>query len=107
MLISALDETLGLLNWIIGKPAVTAHLETAFLRPVPVGSRVVLDAAVTGVSGRKIYSAAVGRLGEDGPVAVKASGLFIQVQPAHFREHGRAEDVVAAREARLLQGGVP
>lgn len=102
VLSSAMDEALGALNWLLMRPAVTARLETAFVRPVPVGARVVLDARIVGASGRKVYAAAIGRLGEGGPVAVTSSALFVQVRPGHFREHGRAAEVaqaVAAGEA--------
>lgn len=96
LLTAAIDEALGALNWLLMAPAVTARLETTFVRPVPVGSLLVLDARIVGVSGRKVYTAAVGRLGAGGPVAVTASGLFIQVQPGHFRQHGRPVEVEAA-----------
>lgn len=106
LLTAAVDETLGALNWLLMAPAVTARLETNFVRPVPVGSVLELSARIVGVEGRKVYTAAIGRLGADGPVAVTASGLFIQVPLLHFRTHGRAEDVAAAqldpeRQARV------
>ena len=96
LLTAAVDETLGALNWLLMAPAVTARLETNFVRPVPVGSVLHLDARIVGVEGRKVYTAAIGRLGAGGPIAVTASGLFIQVELAHFRWHGRAEEVAAA-----------
>lgn len=96
LLSAAVDETLGALNWLLMRPAVTARLETNFVRPVPVGTLLELDARIVAVAGRKVYTAVVGRLGADGPVAVEASGLFIQVGVGHFREHGRAQEVAAA-----------
>jgi acyl-coenzyme A thioesterase PaaI-like protein len=96
LLTAAIDEALGALNWLLMSPAVTARLETNFVRPVPVGADLVLDARIVGLDGRKVYTAAVGRLGEGGPVAVTASALFIQVSVGHFRAHGRAEEVAAA-----------
>lgn len=96
LLTAAVDEVLGALNWLLMHPAVTARLETNFVRPVPVGSVLEFEARITGVSGRKVYTAAIGRLGADGPIAVTASGLFIQVQIGHFRTHGRKEDVALA-----------
>lgn len=100
LLSTAFDEALGALNWLVLKPAVTARLETDFRRPVPVGSVLHIDAHITGQVGRKLYTRAVGRLGEDGPVALTASALFLQVPLEHFREHGRREDVEAAIAAR-------
>lgn len=100
LLSTAFDEALGALNWLLLRPAVTARLETDFRRPVPVGSVLHIDAHIAGQVGRKVYTRAVGRLGEQGPVAVTASALFLQVPVEHFREHGRREDVDAAVAAR-------
>lgn len=99
VLTSALDETLGSLNWLLRVIAVTGRLETDFVRPVPVGTALHLDAQVTAVSGRKIYSTATGRIGgPDGPVAVRAEGLFIEVKVEHFTENGRPEEIRAAMD---------
>lgn len=95
VLTAAVDDALGYLNRLLSTPAVTARLETEFVRPVPVGAKLVLDAEILGVAGRKVYVAAIGRLGEDGPVALRASALFIQVPMGHFRKNGRPEDVAA------------
>ena len=96
VLTAAADEVLGALNWLLMQPSVTARLETNFVRPVPVGSVLDLQARITGVDGRKVYTAAVGRLGVDGPVAMTASALFIQVGIGHFRTHGRPQEVAEA-----------
>lgn len=97
LLATAFDETLGYLNWLVGKPSVTGRLEVDYLRPVPVGSTLQIDAAVTGVSGRKIYTEAIGRL--DGHQAVRARGLFVQVDLSHFAIHGApdAEELIRRR----------
>jgi acyl-coenzyme A thioesterase PaaI-like protein len=97
VLATALDETLGSLNWLLRTIAVTGRLETDYVRPVPVGSVLHLHAEVTGVEGRKIRSEATARIGApDGPVALRARALFIEVQVAHFTDHGRAEEIKAA-----------
>ncbi|WP_371484416.1 PaaI family thioesterase [Kitasatospora sp. NBC_00315] len=97
LLTTALDETLGSLNWLLHAPAVTGRLETDFVRPVPVDSVLHIRARVTGVHGRKIYSAAEGRIGgPDGPVAIRAQALFVQVKLEHFTKHGRPEDIKQA-----------
>ncbi|MFF8845131.1 PaaI family thioesterase [Streptomyces sp. NPDC015127] len=97
VLATALDETLGSLNWLLRVIAVTGKLETDFVRPVPVGTVLHLDAEVTAVAGRKIYSRAVGRIGgPDGPVAVRAGALFVEVKIDHFIDNGRAEEIQAA-----------
>lgn len=97
VLTSALDETLGSLSWLQRVIAVTGRLETDFLRPVPVGTVLHLGARVTAVHGRKIYSEATGRIGgPDGPVAVRAAAVFIEVKVDHFLKNGRPEEIDAA-----------
>ncbi|MEU3349200.1 PaaI family thioesterase [Streptomyces sp. NPDC006700] len=96
VLATALDEALGSLNWLLRTIAVTGRLETDYVRPVPVGTTLHLDAEVTAVAGRKIYSRATGRVGgPDGPVAVRAEALFIEVKVDHFVDHGREQEIQA------------
>ncbi|MGW7412312.1 PaaI family thioesterase [Streptomyces sp. NPDC054863] len=97
VLATAMDETLGALQWLLRAIAVTGRLETDFVRPVPVGTVLHLDAEVVAVHGRKIYSTATGRIGgPDGPVAVRADALFIEVKVDHFIDNGRPEEIQAA-----------
>ncbi len=97
ILATALDETLGALSWLLRVVAVTGRLETDYLLPVPVGTELHLDARVTAVHGRKIYSSATGRIGgPDGPVAVRADALFVEVKIDHFVDNGRPEEIRAA-----------
>lgn len=99
VLASALDESLGSLNWLLRTIAVTGRLETDFVRPVPVGTVLYLEAEVTAVAGRKIYSSATGRIGgRDGPVAVRADALFLEVKVEHFIDNGRPEEIRAAMD---------
>ncbi len=93
VLAAAFDEALGYLLWLLHTPAVTGRLETDFLTPVPVGAELLIEAECAGVAGRKIYTRAVGRIGDS--EAVRARGLFIAVPLAHFADHGWA-DVEAA-----------
>jgi hypothetical protein len=84
----AFDEALGKLMWLLRAPAVTARLETDFLLPVPIGTELHITAEITGQQGRKVYSSAEGRIGApDGPLAVKASALFVIVPMKHFLEN--------------------
>ncbi|PRH80989.1 thioesterase [Streptomyces solincola] len=97
VLATALDETLGSLGWLLRVIAVTGRLETDFVRPVPVGTALHLSAEVTAVHGRKIYATATGRTGgPDGPVAVRADALFIEVKVDHFIDNGRPKEIQAA-----------
>ncbi|RJL34249.1 PaaI family thioesterase [Bailinhaonella thermotolerans] len=89
VLAAAMDEALGSSIWLLRKPYVTGRLETDFLRPVPVGTRLFVKAWCTGISGRKAYLEGEARMGApDGPVAVRAAALFIEVTIDHFVEHG-------------------
>ena len=94
LLACAFDEALGSVNWLLRSPAVTARLETDYLRPVPVGSVVHITARCVAVAGRKVYLRAEGRIdGPDGELVARAAALFIQVKLTHFTTHGRAEEV--------------
>jgi len=88
----AFDEALGKLMWLIRSPAVTARLETDFLKPVPMGSTLHITAEITGQVNRKVYTAAEGRLDSpDGPLAVRASALFVIVPMDHFMTNAPKE----------------
>jgi acyl-coenzyme A thioesterase PaaI-like protein len=88
----AFDEALGKLMWLIRAPAVTARLETDFLKPVPMGTTIHITARITGQVNRKVYTAAEGRLGGiDGEIAVKAAALFVVVPMSHFLENAPKE----------------
>ena len=85
LLALAFDEVLGKLMWLIRSPAVTGRLETDFLKPVPLGSTLFISAEIIGQDGRKVYARAEGRLGSpDGPLAVKASSVYVIVTMDHF-----------------------
>ena len=88
----AFDEALGKLMWLIRSPAVTARLETDFLKPVPMGTTLHISARITGQVNRKVYTAAEGRLGgPDGEIAVKAAALFVIVPMSHFLDNAPKE----------------
>ncbi len=96
VLATALDETLGSLGWMLRVIAVTGRLETDFLRPVPVGTELHLTAEAVAVHRRKIYCTATGRIGgPDGPVAVHANAMFVEVKIDHFIDNGRKEEIQA------------
>lgn len=106
LLACAFDEALGsTVGNLLRRPAVTARLETDFVRPVPVGSTLHIAAKLDGVSRRKTYVSAEGRLdAEDGPVAVRARGLFVTVGVEHFTKHGDADAISQFRDVRQAAG---
>ena len=88
----AFDEALGKLMWLIRSPAVTGRLETDFMKPVPIGTTLHINASITGQVNRKVYTEAVGRLnGPDGEIAVRAAALFVIVPMSHFMLNAPAE----------------
>lgn len=89
VLATAMDEALGYLNWVVGTPAVTARLEVDYRAPVPVGSVLALAAQIVGARGRKVYCTGSGRIGgPEGPIAIEARALFVQVPISHFVRAG-------------------
>ncbi|MBB4686711.1 PaaI family thioesterase [Amycolatopsis jiangsuensis] len=101
LLACAFDEALGsAVGNLLRRPAVTGKLETDFRRPVPVGSTLYIEARLDGTAGRKIYVSADGRLdAADGPIAVSARGLFVQVGFEHFSTHGDPQALDKLAEA--------
>ncbi|MEI7779405.1 MAG: PaaI family thioesterase [Actinomycetes bacterium] len=107
LLAAALDESMATLNWLVGAPSVTARLEIDFRRPVPVGTTLHIIASVVAADQHKVFTRADGHLDSaGGPVAISATGLFVQVPGDHFVRHGRGIDIQAAmieRDERLSQ----
>jgi acyl-coenzyme A thioesterase PaaI-like protein len=94
LLTAALDEVLGSLNWLLGGPAVTGRLECDFLKPVPVGSVLHIHAEILGKERRKVFALATASLNSaDGPVALEARAIFIQVSVEHFLRNGDRSEV--------------
>jgi acyl-coenzyme A thioesterase PaaI-like protein len=84
---AAVDEGMGYLLWLVESPAVTAHLEVDFRKPVPVGSRLELQARLEGVTGRKIRASLTGWV--DGEIVVEAGALYLMVGVEHFVPHAQ------------------
>jgi acyl-coenzyme A thioesterase PaaI-like protein len=84
---AAVDEGMGYLLWLVQSPAVTAHLEVDYRRPVPVGSRLELEGRIDRTHGRKIYASMEGRV--DGKVAVQARAMYLRVSVEHFVAHAK------------------
>lgn len=105
MIATAMDEAMGVLNRLLGVPAVTVHLEVDYRRPVPVGTLLHIRTEIVGQWGRKVYTQGEARLdAPDGPLAVSAAALFLQVPLEHFLDHGNPEQIAAAIEDRRNGG---
>jgi acyl-coenzyme A thioesterase PaaI-like protein len=84
---AAVDEGMGYLLWLVQSPAVTAHLDVDYRRPVPVGSRLELEGRIDRTQGRKIYASMEGRV--DGKVAVQGRAMYLKVSVEHFVAHAK------------------
>jgi len=71
-----LDQILGVAASANGTPGMTATLELRYRRPTPHGARLVAEAEVARVSGRRTYVDAR-ILGPDGRVTVEATAMFV------------------------------
>lgn len=97
LLSAAIDEILGSLNWLIGVPAVTARLECDFRRPVPVNTTLYIHASIDRIHGRKVFTQARAHMNNpEGPIAIEAKALFVQVKLEHFVTNGNQTEVDAA-----------
>jgi len=72
---------MGWALWGIEQRAVTARLHSRFLKPVAVGSAIVVRGWVTRRRGRLVRAEARVEF-TDGAVAADAKGLFILMGPA-------------------------
>jgi len=77
------DDLIGFVPMAHQKPAVTAKLETNFIRPIPLGMEIRGEAWLSRDDGRKLWVEGVG-YGPDETVFVEVSGLYIQVGAEHF-----------------------
>jgi acyl-coenzyme A thioesterase PaaI-like protein len=93
---TVLDDALGMLLFVLRKPAVTARLEVDFRRPAYTGRPFDVEAWVDEVDGRKLWLRS--ELREAGELVAEGRGLFLEVKPEHFRK-GAEES--ARQEGRL------
>jgi acyl-coenzyme A thioesterase PaaI-like protein len=80
---SVLDEAMGLAVWLAHSPAVAAHLETDFRKPIPLGSTVTAETTVGPAEGSGKASATARLVGDDGTVYAEGSALFVLIAPRH------------------------
>ena len=103
---TAMDEAMGVLNRLLAVPVVTVHLEIDYRRPVPVGTTLHIRTEVAGQVGRKVYTRGTAHLdAPDGPIAVNAAALFLQVPLQHFIDHGSPDHIAEAIKERAGRDG--
>jgi uncharacterized protein (TIGR00369 family) len=78
-----LDEAMGKLNHFRGVRAVTAELTIEYLRPVPVGEDLLVEAYEIERNGRSLCHAGEIR-SPSGEVLARARGRFVEVNPTRF-----------------------
>lgn len=77
-----LDDALGMLLFVLRRPAVTARLEVDFRRPAYLERPFEVEAWVDDIDGRKLWMLA--ELRDGGEVVAAARSLFLEVAPEHF-----------------------
>lgn len=85
---TVLDDALGSVLIVVGRPAVTAKLDIDFRAPAFLGRELEVEAWCDRIEGRKLHLA--GRVSEAGTVLAEARALFIEVAIDHFRRGGQA-----------------
>lgn len=75
-----LDEAMGGAAWMAGHQSVAAELKTRFRNMLPIGTRLVIEARVDTVDGRKVRTTGLLR-GEDGTTFADGEALFITLDP--------------------------
>ena len=75
-----LDEAMSKSVRVLGKPAMTRKMEVEYLRPVPSGVALRIEARVVRYEARKHWSEA-NIFDAQGHTLAKANGLFIEIPP--------------------------
>src|SRR5689334_13497315 len=71
-----LDETMGLVVWAAGHKVVAANLEINYHKPLPLHAPLTVEARITQVGERKIFSTGEIKL-TDSTVAVSGRGIYV------------------------------
>ena len=87
-----LDDALGMLLFVLRRPAVTARIEVDFRSPAYLGRAFEVEAHVDRIDGRKLWM--VAELRDGAELIAEARALFLEVEAAHF-----ARGVEASAEA--------
>jgi uncharacterized protein (TIGR00369 family) len=77
-----LDEAMGLVVWAAGHKVAAVNLEINYHKPLPLNQTLTLEARITQMDERKIFSAGEIRLA-DSTVAVSGRGIYV-VAPKLF-----------------------
>jgi uncharacterized protein (TIGR00369 family) len=90
-----LDEAMGKVNRFGGIRAVTAELTIEYIRPIPVGEELVIEAHAVDHNGRSHYY--VGQIANRaGKILAKAKARFVEVNEEKFKESLNAASAPAS-----------
>ncbi|MCH2171370.1 PaaI family thioesterase [Myxococcota bacterium] len=84
VLAGVFDQVFNVANLMTGSAGPTAELVLTYRRPTPLHRKVVFDAQVESIEGRKIRT--LGHARYEGEVTVEARGLFILFEPGGIDE---------------------
>ena len=71
-----LDEAMGLVVWAAGHKVAAVNLEVNYHRPLPLLQPLIVEARITQVDSRKIFSTGEIKLA-DSTVAVSGRGIYV------------------------------
>lgn len=94
------DDLMGFVPVTHLVPAVTAHLEVDYRRPIPLGTTVRGEAWLTERDGRKLWAQAVGK-DAAGTVLIECKALYLAVNAEHFVK--ALDDMPADQRERLAR----
>jgi len=94
------DDLMGFVPVAHLVPAVTAHLEIDYRRPIPLGTTVRGEAWLTERDGRKLWARAVGIDGS-GEMLIECRALYLSVDMEHFVK--ALDDMPADQRERLAR----
>jgi acyl-coenzyme A thioesterase PaaI-like protein len=97
-LTTILDDAVGMLLFVLRRPAVTAKLEVNFRRPAFLERPFDVEAWAESIEGRKLNLLA--ELRSEDELIADARALFLEVDPEHFARGAQASGD-AARHQRL------
>jgi uncharacterized protein (TIGR00369 family) len=73
---AVLDEAMGAAVWRAGYSVAAVNLEINYKQPVPLGVKITIEARVSKVLPRKVFTSGEMRL-PDGAVAVTGRGIYV------------------------------
>lgn len=97
---TVLDDALGTVLIVVGRPAVTASLNVEFRAPAFLDRELQVEAWCERIDERKLHLA--GRLRDGAELVAEARALFVEVDIDHFRRGGH--DLPEAWSAWKRQG---